>query len=47
MWLKGKVAAAIERCPRKALVLFDNVHLLNGEDLLLLDPLLLLFDDSL
>lgn len=46
LWLKEKVASAIHRCPGKAAVVFDNVHVLKGEDVLLLDPLLLLFEDG-
>lgn len=46
LWLKDKVASAIVRCPQKATVVFDNVQALQGQDLLLLDPLLLLFDGN-
>lgn len=46
VWVKGMVAAAIRRCPGTAAVVFDNAHVLEGDDVLLLDPLLLLFDDS-
>lgn len=46
VWVKGMVAAAIRRCPGRAAVVFDNAHVLKGDDVLLLDPLLLLFDDS-
>lgn len=46
VWLKEKVASAIRMCPGKAAVVFDNAHVLKGEDILLLDPLLLLFDDK-
>lgn len=44
--MKGKVARAIRRCPGRAAVVFDKAHALEGEDVLLLDPLLLLFDDN-
>ena len=47
MWLKENVVKAIERCPQKAAVVLDNVHLLTGRDVLLLDPLLLLLDSTL
>ena len=38
------MASAIVRCPQKATVVFDNVQALKGQDLLVMDPLLLLFD---
>lgn len=45
-WIKGKVASVIRQCPGKAAVVFDKAHVIEGDDLLLLDPLLLLFDDN-
>ncbi|CAM9544226.1 unnamed protein product [Choristocarpus tenellus] len=44
--VKHLVCKAILHCPGKALVVFRNVHALRGESVLLLDPLLLLFDDN-
>lgn len=45
-WLKRKIVPAIQRCPGRAAIVLDNAHILRKEDVLLLDPLLLLFDDN-
>lgn len=46
MWLKEHLCKAIERCPRKAVVVLDNVHVLKGEDIGLLDTMLSLLDGA-
>lgn len=43
-WFNEHLCKAIERCPRKAVVVLDNVHLLEGEEIWLLDKMLSLTD---
>lgn len=43
-WFNEHLCRAIERCPRKAVVVLDNVHVLEGEEIRLLDKMLSLTD---
>ncbi|CAM9245600.1 unnamed protein product [Discosporangium mesarthrocarpum] len=45
LFLKARVCEVISRCSGRAMVVLHHAHLLQGEDVLILDPLLLLFDD--
>lgn len=40
------LCSAISRCPQKAAVVLDNVHVLEGEDIRLLDTMLSLLDGA-
>eukprot|EP00752_Nemacystus_decipiens_P002276 g2157.t1 len=43
-WFNEHLCKAIDRCPRKAVVVLDNVHVLKGEGIRLLDKMLSLTD---
>ncbi|CAM9824097.1 unnamed protein product, partial [Pylaiella littoralis] len=45
-WLNRHLCDAISRCPQKAAVVLDNLHVLQGEDIRLLDTMLSLLDGS-